>query len=280
MEGDSAMVQAQQLTIAGALENVAQACEFVLAAAREVGLDDRALYHCHLAVDEACTNIIEHGYAAHDLDGVVEIVCGVQNQYFVISLLDDGPPFNPLEMTGLEQDPLANDREPGGWGIFFIRRFMDAVQYDYDMNRNRLVMHKRLQADADFAAPADPASDGITETSITSQSLTSKVWMVVPNGRLDLTCVADMEMLLAKHLAAEHNDLVVNMAAVDYIASAGLKMLVGMWQRARERNGDLVLTTVGPHVREVFELIGLDLVISITDTPDQAVVLLAQRRQR
>ncbi len=60
------------------------------------------------------------------------------------------------------------------------------------------------------------------------------------------------------------------MAEVEYISSAGLKMLVSFWQRVRDQKGDLALASLQPRVREVLEMIGLDLVFSISETPDQA----------
>jgi anti-anti-sigma factor len=57
---------------------------------------------------------------------------------------------------------------------------------------------------------------------------------------------------------------------VEFISSAGLKMLVSMWQRIRDQKGDLALAALKPRVREVIQLIGLDLVFTITETLDQA----------
>ncbi len=52
----------RQLRITGVLDQVSAACDFVVEQARAAGLDERAVHHCYLAVDEACTNIVEHGY--------------------------------------------------------------------------------------------------------------------------------------------------------------------------------------------------------------------------
>jgi anti-anti-sigma factor len=60
------------------------------------------------------------------------------------------------------------------------------------------------------------------------------------------------------------------MVDVEFISSAGLKMLVSMWQRIRDQKGDLALAALKPRVREVLQLIGLDLVFTISETLDQA----------
>ena len=80
-----------------------------------------------------------------------------------------------------------------------------------------------------------------------------------------------------EQLDAGHRWLILNMADVDYISSAGLKMLVSVWQRVRDQKGDLVLAALKPRVREVLEMIGLDLVFTIAETPDQARAYIASK---
>jgi anti-sigma regulatory factor (Ser/Thr protein kinase) len=48
-------------------------------------------------------------------------------------------------------DPLAalEDRLRGGWGVFFIKRLMDGVAYEYYEGRNHLILIKSLLAKTD-----------------------------------------------------------------------------------------------------------------------------------
>lgn len=130
------------LRIAGLLEQVALACEFVVQEARKAGLDDHAVYHCELAVDEACTNIVEHGFRLRGGQQSIDIFCHSDSRRFIITLVDDAPPFNPL--TQAEPDPHAplEQRSSGGWGIHFIKQLMDEATYQYHDNRNHLTLVK------------------------------------------------------------------------------------------------------------------------------------------
>ncbi len=56
------MAVERHLIIPGVLNKVPEACEFVVQAAESAGLDERSIYYCQMAVDEWCTNVIEHGY--------------------------------------------------------------------------------------------------------------------------------------------------------------------------------------------------------------------------
>ncbi|MBI5669753.1 MAG: ATP-binding protein [Chloroflexi bacterium] len=140
------IVNESHIQIAAVLAQVPIACEFVARAALQAGLDEHAAYHCQLAVDEACTNIVEHAYRMHGENQIIDIVCQTDNQRFTIIIMDDGPAFNPLAQP--DPDPTAplDRRGSGGWGIHFIRKFMDEVGYSREANRNCLTIIKRLPA--------------------------------------------------------------------------------------------------------------------------------------
>jgi anti-sigma regulatory factor (Ser/Thr protein kinase) len=134
----------RHLQIMGTLEALAQARHFVHQAALELGLNEQAAHHCSLAVDEACTNIVEHGYHGVGAHQVIDIFCGKDDKGFVVTLLDDSPAFDPLAVPEPNPATSMSEREPGGWGVFLIKKLMDDVLYDRQGGRNRLLMIKRL----------------------------------------------------------------------------------------------------------------------------------------
>ena len=133
-----------RLTIMGRLDEIARARDFVTAIAREAGLNEKSVHHCSLAVDETCTNIIEHGYQLQGHDKSIEIICQVESLNFIIRIRDDGPAFNPLLRTDPNPNAPLEEREHGGWGIYFVKEFMDQVLYSRDGNYNQLTMSKSI----------------------------------------------------------------------------------------------------------------------------------------
>lgn len=135
------------LRITAVLDQVPAACGFVAAAAVQAGLDEHAVYHCQLAVDEACTNIVEHGYHDPGENQVIDIICQADShsRRFTIFILDDGPAFDPLSLP--DPDPTASleRRGSGGWGIHFIKKFMDEVSYTRQDHRNHLTLVKYIR---------------------------------------------------------------------------------------------------------------------------------------
>ncbi|MDK3160594.1 ATP-binding protein [Kamptonema cortianum] len=105
------------LRISAHLQEIAAACDFVVDAARSAGFDDTALHHCWLAVDEACTNIIEHGYAGSADDSApIEITVRFTAGELVIEIVDRSPAFDPLSQPEPDLQSFLDDINPGGVG--------------------------------------------------------------------------------------------------------------------------------------------------------------------
>jgi len=137
-------LEERRLQIPATMDQVAIACDFVAEVARDAGLDDDGVYHCRLSVEEICTNIIEHGYGSNASGEVIDIVCRYSPQRFVIRVFDDAPRFNPLELSSPDPTTPLWERQSGGWGVYFVRKFMNNVEYRYEGQRNQLVMQKHI----------------------------------------------------------------------------------------------------------------------------------------
>jgi anti-sigma B factor antagonist len=83
-------------------------------------------------------------------------------------------------------------------------------------------------------------------------------------GDLDLETGATLrQALLAVIDSRQARRVIVDLEGVDFIDSAGLGVLVGGRERARDAHGDLVLVATGRNVIRVLELTGLDRVFEI-----------------
>jgi serine/threonine-protein kinase RsbW len=260
------MPQESRLVIPARLDEVRHVCDFVVEAAAMAGLDERAVYHCQMAVDETLTNIIEHGYHFKGEDHDIEVVCQTQDNQFLIAIADDSPAFNPLEHDSPDPSAALDDREPGGWGIYFIRRLMDDVTYERRQGRNYLTLIKHLPTIIPGAAMVIDA-----EGTFPVRELADNRAVISPAGRLDSNTSPRLEMALNDQLRQGITCLFVDMSAVEYIASSGLKVLVAAWRRARDDGGDVVLLGLQPRIVEIFEMVGFDMLFEVFDTLDDAL---------
>jgi len=81
-----------------------------------------------LAVDEACTNLIRHAFK-YDKSHSIRISIDSVNNIFTIKIMDDGKPFNPLNMPTPDMKKYLKDFKKGGLGIHIMKLVMDEIEY-------------------------------------------------------------------------------------------------------------------------------------------------------
>lgn len=133
-----------QLRIPSRTDNLELIRNFVSGVARKVGFDNEDINKIELALDEACTNVIEHAY--RDMDkGDIDIAIKVDFQKFVIVVTDRGKsfPFKELEMPDMKQ--YLAELRVGGLGIYLMKTLMDEVEYHSEPGvKNEVRMAKYL----------------------------------------------------------------------------------------------------------------------------------------
>ena len=111
---------------------------------RADGFPDEDILDTQLAVEEAITNIIMHGY--REVNGEITLSCHAVTGRIDIRLEDRAPPFDPLSLPEPDLEGDIEERKIGGLGIFLIRRVMDEIRYRYEDGKNILVLTKRKKA--------------------------------------------------------------------------------------------------------------------------------------
>jgi serine/threonine-protein kinase RsbW len=131
-----------QIALPAETESVPTIRGFVEVACSQAGLDSSTSYDIKLAVDEACMNIVEHGYAGLD-PGSIIVSLQYGREKLVVRITDFGHPFEPSEPPAPDpEETLAG--EPGGFGIYFIYRSVDSVSYQVTEGCNTLTLVKDL----------------------------------------------------------------------------------------------------------------------------------------
>jgi serine/threonine-protein kinase RsbW len=83
-----------------------------------------------MAVDEACTNIIEHAYGGEGR-GDIECTCQIESDRLIVRLCDHGRPFDPSSVPEPDINASLEERTEGGLGLFLIRKLMDEVHFEF-----------------------------------------------------------------------------------------------------------------------------------------------------
>ncbi len=138
------MIKQHQITRAAELEALSVLREFIDKACREnPGITDEDIYDLKLSVDEACTNIISHGYAGMN-PGSVMVALELTPERVTMRITDFGHPFEPSAASRPDLEAALDDRPMGGFGLFFIYETMDEVDYQTTEDGNCLTLVKRI----------------------------------------------------------------------------------------------------------------------------------------
>ena len=82
--------------------------------------------------------------------------------------------------------------------------------------------------------------------------------VVGPEGELDLAAADSFRTALQAAVRSADRAVKVDLAAVTFIDSTALAVLVDAWRRARERDVVLCVLRPAPNVRRVLDITGLD----------------------
>jgi serine/threonine-protein kinase RsbW len=119
-------VETTELRLPSRFEAINDAALAVGRVVSRSGISEEAGFGLDMAVREAITNAVLHGNKL-DETKFVDIRVKSSPESFEISVHDQGSGFNPQDVP----DPTTEENlyKPSGRGIFFMRNFMDEVDW-------------------------------------------------------------------------------------------------------------------------------------------------------
>ena len=90
------------------------------------------------------------------------------------------------------------------------------------------------------------------------------------NGRLDSATSDSLAQRLHHLIDGGERRLVIDGEKLDYISSTGLRVLLVAAKRLKAVDGRIVLSSLKPHILEVFEIAGFKSIFPIYENTDQA----------
>ncbi len=97
------------------------------------------------------------------------------------------------------------------------------------------------------------------------------VTIVKFRGRLDAISSPAAEKHVGELINNGSNKLIFDFAGVDYLSSAGMRMLLSTTKKLKGLSGKLVLCTVNPSVMDVLTMSGFDHVLDIAQSQNEAL---------
>ncbi len=129
------------LTIPSSTRFLEDVREFVETHAEHANFSEIAVTQMKMAVDEACTNVIEHSYggqSGHSID----IAVLVYPDKLVVVIKDKGIEFDRKAYKEPDLIQFAKTKKSGGFGVHLMKKLMDEVEYRRSSGINECRMTK------------------------------------------------------------------------------------------------------------------------------------------
>ena len=138
------MSQRYQITRAAELESLSVFREFISDCCNRHNVPNETVFELKLAVDEACTNIIEHGYKGMD-PGSIILSFRIESNRVLVQITDFGHVFEPVAGSKPDVEAALEDQELGGLGLYLIYQTMDNIDYVSSEDGNTLTFTKYIK---------------------------------------------------------------------------------------------------------------------------------------
>lgn len=103
------------------------------------------------------------------------------------------------------------------------------------------------------------------------EEIRDNVLIVYIQGRLDVVSSPVAEKRVFDHINNGQYKLLLDFSKVDYISSAGMRMLLSTTKKLKSHDGRLVLCSIAPHVMELCKMSGFDRFLEVTSTQEEAL---------
>ena len=136
-----------RLVMRSSMDDIGCLQPYVELVTQQVGLDEMASKRLRLAVEEAVANVINYGQATTvTLRAAVApppqscSLAGQVRQALILTIDDDGKPFDPTQGSSTDFSLPPDQRPPGGMGIVLLQTMTDALEYQRIDGHNILTL--------------------------------------------------------------------------------------------------------------------------------------------
>jgi anti-sigma regulatory factor (Ser/Thr protein kinase) len=141
---EDALIAERRIVIKNHLPEIAAVNEKFETFAEEFDIPQPIAMKFNVIFDDVLNNVISYAYhddGDHDIEVRMERV----GKRLIVTITDDGVPFNPLSVVTPRTDLALEDRVAGGLGIHLVRNLVDEVSYQRRIDKNVLTLMSHLQ---------------------------------------------------------------------------------------------------------------------------------------
>lgn len=91
------------------------------------------------------------------------------------------------------------------------------------------------------------------------------------SGRLDAISSPTVECKIFDYINTGQHKLLLDFSGIDYLSSAGMRMLLSVTKKLKTLSGKLVLFAVTPNVMDILKMSGFDHILEIAPTEEDGL---------
>ncbi|MBQ6803890.1 MAG: ATP-binding protein [Clostridia bacterium] len=136
----------KELTLAATVENIGVVTDFVGERLEKMNCPMKIQTQINIAIDEIFGNIAHYAYTPETGKATVRVEIDDDPLSVIVTFIDGGVPYNPLEEAEPDITLSAEERSLGGLGIFMVKKSMDEMTYRHENGKNILSIRKILRS--------------------------------------------------------------------------------------------------------------------------------------
>ena len=134
----------KELTLEATITNIPKVTDFVNEELETLGCPLKVQMQIDVAIDELFGNIAQYAYDPLTGPATVRVEVEDDPMAVIITFIDHGKPYDPLESEDPDTSLGAEERNIGGLGVFLVKKTMDDVTYEYKNGQNILRIRKNM----------------------------------------------------------------------------------------------------------------------------------------
>lgn len=131
-----------KITVEAVVENLQQVIDFATEHLEERECPMKTSMQMELVIEEIFVNICHYAYNPKVGPATFCMEFEDKPAAVLMTFIDSGIPYNPLEKTDPDTTLDVDEREIGGLGIFLVKKNVDEIAYTYEAGKNILTMKR------------------------------------------------------------------------------------------------------------------------------------------
>ncbi len=132
----------EKITVEATLENLQTVIDFATERLEARDCSMKVVMQMELVIEEIFVNIASYAYNPEIGPATFCIEFEENPDAVLMTFIDGGKPYNPLEQDEPDTTLAIEERDIGGLGIFLVKKNVDEISYEYSDGKNILRMKK------------------------------------------------------------------------------------------------------------------------------------------